>query len=556
MLPTPSLYCVALLALLLTTVPAAAQVLLPPAADPAVLQQREIERQRLERQERERQERIERPVQPPPAPPAPAPGPEDALQFFVGRIDFEPRSELLKPEELEALAAPYRGRTLRFSDLRELVAKINELYRARGIVTAQAVLPPQEIKDGVVLIRLVEGRVGRIRLEGNDSTRAGYVTDRLKLKPGMLMDLPVLERDLLRFNRSNDAQLAAELRPGEAFGQTDVAVAVHEPKRNDLRAFADNAGSEPTGENRFGVSYLRRSLMGRRDDLSLSLVRASGHEGYYGYYGFPVGVLGTRVTLGLFEDRTEIKEGPAAGLGISGRASAQSVSLRHPAWVRPAYAVDALLSYTRRETKNDISGVTLSESELEAWSAGAELQWALARSSWLASAQYVSGNDSEVSLADRQYALWRGTLRLSQAIGSSWNLYSGLYWQLTSDELLPSSEQFYLGGESSVRGFGPAVLGGDQGYALNIELHRALDLLRAEALRTSGFLFFDYGKVRPFRPAGSVATTDSLSSAGGGFNFAWGKSFSGRLVLAFPVGDAPDQLDRRGLHFQLVWHAL
>ena len=549
------MYRVPLLALLLVAAPVAAQVLLPPAADPAVLQQREIERQRLERQERERQERIERPVQPPPAPPAPAPGPEDALQFFVGRIDFEPRSELLKPEELEALAAPYRGRTLRFSDLRELVAKINALYRARGIVTAQAVLPPQEIKDGVVLIRLVEGRVGRIRLEGNDSTRADYVTNRLSLKPGMLMDLPVLERDLLRFNRSNDAQLAADLRPGEAFGQTDVAVAVHEPRRNDLRVFADNAGSVPTGENRLGASYLRRSLTGHRDDLSLSLVRASGHEGYYGYYGFPVGTLGTRVTLGLFEDRTEIKEGPAAGLGVEGRASAQNVSLRHPAWVRPAYGVDALLAYTRRDSENDISGTKLSESKLESWSAGAELQWARAASSWLLSAQYVSGNDTEIALGERQYALWRGALRLSQAIASSWSLYGGFYWQQTSDELLPSSEQFYIGGEGSVRGFGPAVLGGDQGYALNVELHRALDLFRAETLRTSGFLFFDYGKVRPFRPEGSVATTDSLSSAGVGLNFAWGKSFSGRLVLAFP-GSAPDELDRREVNFQLVWHAL
>lgn len=550
------MYRAPLLALLLVATSAAAQVLLPPAADPAVLQQREIERQRIERQERERQERIERPVQPPPAPSAPAPGPEDALQFFVGRIDFEPRSDLLKPEELEALAAQYRGRTLRFADLRELVAKINELYRARGIVTAQAVLPPQEIKDGVVRIRLVEGRVGRIRLEGNDSTRADYVTNRLSLKPGMLMDLPVLERDLLRFNRSNDAQLAADLRPGEAFGQTDVAVVVHEPKRNDLRVFTDNAGSEPTGENRVGASYLRRSLTGHRDDLSLSLVRASGHEGYYGYYGFPVWTLGTRVTLGLFEDRTEIKEGPAAGLGVEGRASTQSVSLRHPAWVRPAYGIDALLAYTRRESDNKISGVTLSDSELDSWSAGAELQWTRAGSSWLVSAQYVSGNDSELALGDRKYALWRGTLRGSQGLGSSWTLYGGLYWQQTSDELLPSSEQFYIGGEASVRGFGPAVLGGDDGYALNIELHRPLDLFRAETLRTSAFVFFDYGKVRPFRPEGSVASADSLSSAGAGLNFAWGKAFSGRLVLAYPASDAPDQLDRREVHFQLVWHAL
>jgi hemolysin activation/secretion protein len=542
--------------LVLAAAPAAAQVLVPPAADPGVLQQREIERERRERAERERRERIERPVEPPPSAPAGPAAPDDALQFFVRRIEFEPRSQLLKPDELEALAAQYRDRALRLSDLRELVARINQLYRTRGIVTAQAMLPPQEIKDGVVRIRLVEGRVGRIRLEGNDSTHADYVTDRLRLRPGMLMDLRALETDLLRFNRSNDAQLSAQLGPGQTFGETDLAVAVREPQRNDLRVFADNAGSEPTGESRLGAAYLRRSVTGHRDELSLSLVRASGHEGYYGTYGFPVGRLGTRVTLGLFEDRTEIKEGPAAALGVTGRASAQTLSLRHPAWVAPARGLDALISYKRRETENRISGTPLGEAELYAWSASAELQWANAAVSWLASAEYVKGSNAEAGLADQSYALWRAAVRRNQAIGSSWSLFGGFTFQASSDELLPSSEQFYLGGESSVRGFGPAVLNGDQGYALNVELHRVLALARAEALRTSGFVFFDHGKVRPFRPAGSVATEDTLSSAGAGLHFAWGKSFSGRAVLAFPVGSPPDELARKQLHFQLVWHAI
>ena len=555
-MPTSCSRCLVACALLACAAPVAAQVLIPPAADPGVLQQREIEREQRERAERERRERIERPVQPPAAPQAPAPGPEDALQFQVREIVFEPPSQLLKPEELEPLTKQYRGRMLRFSDLRELVAKINELYRSRGIVTAQALLPPQEIRDGVVRIRLVEGRVGRIRLEGNDSTRADYVTDRLRLKPGMLIDLPLLEVDLLRFNRSNDAQLAAQLGPGEAFGQTDVTVAVREPDRNDLRVFVDNAGSEPTGQYRIGAAYVRRSLTGRRDDVWLSVVRASGHQGYYGTYGLPVGTLGTRITLGLFEDRTEITSGPAADLDVTGRASAQTVSLRHPAWVKPALGVDALLSYKRRKTENEIGGTPLGESQLHAWSGGAELQWASATVSWLASAEYVRGKNDTDGTGDEAYALWRGTVRRNQSFGSNWNLFGAVAWQRSSDVLLPASEQFLLGGESSVRGFGPAVLTGDKGYTINIELHRTLALFREDSLRTSGFVFLDYGKVTPFRAAGSVDTTDKLSSAGAGVNFAWSRSLSGRAIVAVPVGSVPSDIKRKQLHFQLVWRAI
>ena len=37
------------------------------------------------------------------------------------------------------------------------------------------------------------------------------------MKSGDLVDLPGLEEDLLRFNRTNDVQLRAELKPGTSF---------------------------------------------------------------------------------------------------------------------------------------------------------------------------------------------------------------------------------------------------------------------------------------------------------------------------------------------------
>src|SRR5690606_8441668 len=108
--------------------------------------------------------------------------------------------------------------------LHELVARINALYRAKGVVTAQAVLPPQDLTDGIVRIRLIEGRVGAIDVRDNRSTDEDYVRARVRQQPGDLVDLAGLERDLQRFNRTNDAQARAELRPGSRVGETDIGI--------------------------------------------------------------------------------------------------------------------------------------------------------------------------------------------------------------------------------------------------------------------------------------------------------------------------------------------
>src|SRR5260221_1428089 len=253
-----------------------AQVVIPPSADPGVLQQREIERERRLREEELRRDRIEQPVRPVAPKPAPAAPTGDALQIFVREIRFDPPSEILKADELDALAAQYRGRTLRFSDLRELVGKVNALYLSKGVATAQASLPRQDVTEGTVRIRLVEGRVGKLRIEGNASTNDDYITDRLRLKASMVIDLARLEDDMVRFNRTNDAQMRADLLPGAEFGQTDIAVTIVEPKRDDFRLSLENSGSAGTGEMREIASYQRRSLTGRRDDLDLSTARADG----------------------------------------------------------------------------------------------------------------------------------------------------------------------------------------------------------------------------------------------------------------------------------------
>ena len=544
-----------LLAAAFAATPVFAQITVPPASDPGALQQ-----QRIDEAERRRQlEQLERaPVTDPlrrdqldtPAVRAEPGGP----RFMVRQIRFTP-SDILSSEELGELAAGYLGRELTFADLLALVDRINAAYRARRGVTPPALPPPQDVAEGIVTIRRVVGRLGTFRFDGNDSTQDGYITGRIGLKPGELVDLPTLEQDLIRFNRTNDVQLRAELKPGTVFATSDLEIKVEEPPRHDLRFTLDNAGSSSTGKWRTGLAYLNRSLLGFRDDLSVSTTHAHGQESYSVAYGIPINRSGGRLALAYYKDRIAVRRGPLSSLDLTGRSTGTVLSLRQPLRLGERSRLDLVAGAKRRHTTNWISGVFLQRTRTTDASLGLELQAADDTGIWLAGYSLVSGRADGME-RDR-YTLGRGSIRRLQTLADGWSARAGLSFQHTSHDLLPSSEQVLIGGEYSVRGYPVGSHAGDRGFTLNLELHHPLGRIGDEssggAITANGFFFFDHGRVTPYRPPNSsLPRHEKLSSIGWGANLTIGKRTTARITFARALDRVPDESRRYQVHFQLA----
>jgi len=550
----------ALAVLALAAVPAVAQQ--PPAIlSPGAIQQRQIDedrrRQQLEQQQRKQSTEplIKRDQD---AAPAPAPG-AGAVRFMVREIRFTP-SEILKPEELEAIASEFRGRELTVADLKGIAGRVNALYKAKGVVTAQAVVPPQDVSSGVVQIRLVEGRVGKIDVQGNATTREGYVTSRLGLHPADLVDLERLEDAMVRYNRTNDTQLRAELKPGTELGTTDLYMTLTEPPLHDLRLQVDNSGSPSTGLWREILSYENRSLIGYRDELTASASHSSGHDGYSLGYSVPFNIWGGRLSYGYYDDSTAVKHGPLQTLNITGKSTANIAGLRQPIFVGEKYEFDLLAGAKQRTTSNWIDSVFLNRTKTSDSSVGGDLQLS-------GVAGYLFGNFTRTWLgADVEggtvgthanYRIDRATLHYSKDLPSNFTLKANYNWQGSPQQLLPSSEQFFLGGEGSVRGYYVGTFAGDHGYTMGVELHHPLvqgAVAGADPqFQASGFLFADYGKTYPFRPPNTALRPyERLSSVGAGVDAAFGRHIYGRATLAYALDDAPQQPRDWTLLFQLV----
>ncbi len=525
---------------------------IPPSADPGVIQERSREMERRLREEGERrpdgepavdQDAIKR------APARPAPG---GSRFLLKHIDFT-QSELLSEQALRELAAGLEGREVTLADVQALVDRINEIYRQRGVPTAQAILPAQEVADGVLNIKLVEGRVGRITVSGNASTDEIFLTDRIGQKPGDLADVSALEESMLRFNRSQDVQMRAELKPGAKFAETDVALTLTEPPRHELRIFSDTSGSQATGVYRLGVFYQNRSLFGRRDSLGFTVVGAEGHLGGSASYSVPIWTKGTRLTVSWFNDQTRIVNGPFSRLHISGESTAWTALLRHPLLMGRQYQLDVLAGAKTRTTDSWIESRRFQSTDIVDGSLGIDGQWWEADRIWSGSLTYSHGSAKAISdVVSTKFDIWRGSLRRVQDFSDGWSVHANTAFQYTTDDNLTSSEQFLIGGDGSVRGYQTGLFSGDKGITASLELHHPLPQLPLAGLCTSGFAFVDYGATKPFRPVGSTRGTDTLAGYGWGLNVGFKDNLSARITLGLPIRDR--EQDPRGyyINVQLV----
>lgn len=462
------------------------------------------------------------------------PNPEK-MSFVIKEIRFT-KSDILSEGELEAVALDFQGKELGLEDLKTVAARVNELYKAKGIITAKAMVPRQNISPGVATIQLVEGRLGEVKVKGNIGTEANYIVARLGIKPGELMDLEKLKEALILFNRTNDAQLRCELAAGKSFGTTDLIVLASEPRRGDLRLSYDSLGSPSTGKDKIGLSYLNRSLFGLRDDYGLSFTRAAGQYSLKGSYGFPFNASGGRVSLGYNVDRTAIISGSLESLNITGEAFTRELALRQPIVVDAGKKIDFIFGAKQRTSDNWVEEVLMQGSAAESRSLGIESTFFGKGSSWSFGYTRVAVEPLDEEVAGGSFLIDRGSLRCSQDFPGGLSFRGSFAWQTTKQESLPSSDQLSIGGEGSVRGYPAGSYSGDEGYTISLELHHPIVSAAggAEGFSAKGFFFADRGRVKPYRPANSaLAEYEELTGVGWGVNASWGKGLQLKFTLGY-----------------------
>lgn len=449
-------------------------------------------------------------------------------KFRLRKVTFD-ESKFITPAELDEIARKYVGKDVDIAALLQLVADINAIYAARGIVTGIATLPEQDAKGGIVRVKLTEGRLQKTTIEGNKQTRTDYILDRVKEPEGEVLDVPKLNRDVIWFNRTNDVQIKALLQPGTSFGLTDLQFAVIEPPVDTWQLFVDNQGVENTGRWQGGTFYKRHGLFGVDDRLTFYGVRSDGNLNGNAAYSIPVNPWGGRVGVSYTEGKIKIIQGPFVALDVTGRSSQASVNFSQPVWVTQDWLVLLNAALTEGKTVSRFATVAVTDDHYDRTTAGVSVTKSGNAYSITVSpaVNYIEWQDHVLG-GNRTFNTYTGSLLATSAAGPA-NFSANVLasWQYTQEKLLPGSQIFSIGGPTTVRGYPSNSASGDSGYYFNAELHYNW----SQWLRGfDTYVFTDWGAVYSTFPG-----VTELASVGVGFSWTYAPCMTFEANYATPL---------------------
>lgn len=457
--------------------------------------------------------------------------------FELVSVRFTP-SEYLTHDQLATVIQPWLGQQVGFVDLETIIAQVNVLYRQQGVFTATAILPKQRIENGVVLVRLVEGTLGELKVEDNQYTNSDYVRGWIRHQDSeKTVDVGELESDIQLYNRVNDQRLQAELRAGESFGLTDIVVRMQEPARSEVLVALDNYGYETTGEEELSALYRRQRLF---TDGDRGLVYAQVSEGTRALstsYNRPVGKQGWRVGASASYTHTDVVEGDFSITDIQGQSVRVGLEASDLFWSRQKYWITWLLGASHVDSQTDIASARLSKNLIDTVQTGLQVNWLGTRwqMTWREMISFVKVDDKQLASGDDSLTLHEGSLTTLYQFGRGFYALLQGGWQLTNSKAVPGSVAYSLGGVYTSRGYKPGVISGDRGEYGQLEFH--YNGFRPHGQQLDLFTFYDAGEVK------NTSGVQRLQSAGVGLGATFAKKWSldvsaGRsMVVVLPDQD-------------------
>jgi hemolysin activation/secretion protein len=460
----------------------------------------------------------------PAAPPGAREAPPGADRLFVtpSAIELE-GATVYPPGVLDELTRPLIGRRIAASELFALAQRIEAKYRADGYFLTTVFLPQQRVADGRVRIRVVEGYISNVVVEGNvgDVARqAQRFLDKITLsRPANLRDV---ERSLLLTQDMPGISMKAVLRPGKEPGSSELVAQLQRTPWDGLFT-VNNRGSKFTGTQQGTLVLGTNSFTGLAERLEATFFTTFDREQNFGQITWSNFIGGEGLQLRAYIGRGTIKPGEALQLvGYDGVLTVAGASANYPVIRSRQFNLYVNGGLDYYHSNADVLGnVPFIRTDLSILRLGADANY---RDNWngvtfgnlrLSKGVDIFGasNKGDPLLnragADPTFFKINGEVSRLQGIwitsGFSLNAFATVAGQYSGD-ILPSNEKYFVGGERLGRGYFAGQVTGDKAIAASLELQFNFSVPYDEGEGASGpgkggslpvqlYAFYDHAKV-------------------------------------------------------------
>ncbi|NIJ24612.1 ShlB/FhaC/HecB family hemolysin secretion/activation protein [Sphingomonas japonica] len=453
----------------------------------------------------------------------------------------------LTPADFTDIIADHVGRTLPGDELARLATRIAQRARARGLVFASAWIAPQRMTAGVLVVHIDEGRIDRIRIEGDQN--AAVAATLAPLANGRAPTLDEVERRLLIAGDIEGIYVRRSRFVRDA--NSGVLVVDVDASRVVARAVLENDGSAPIGPEKLQLDVAANALLFSDDTLAVTYVTTpfEPEELQYGRVRYAKRMTDQGTELGVVASISSTAPGAyLTDREIEGQSWSTGISLLQPIWRRRTASLWFDAEFAVRNLRQSRRDIRVREDRVTTFRAGLSGNALAAGGRLRINATVTRGLDGLGASragdpmrsrddADGTFTalyVWTDWIR---DLGSDFSTRLAARGQISSDPLL-LSEEIGLGGTGFLRAYDYNERSGDEGAMASAELRYDIAKPLGIARRAQLFAYLDGGRVTNLGPDGN---SGSLASGGGGIRSYVTRGLNVELEVAVPM--AGDRFD-------------
>lgn len=465
-------------------------------------------------------------------------------------------STIFKQEAFRGVFEQYLDKKVTFQDIEKIAGNIEAKYKEKGYFTTTVYIPEQEVKNGVIEVRVAEGKMGRLEVEGNKWFSAEFIERFFHVKKNEILNIKTVQRDILRLNNNPDLEIKTVISKGKDPQTSDISLKVQSRLPWHVGFLQDNRGSRLTGKYRSMLFTRSSNVSGLGDTLFISSLYSGKSFGQSVSYNIPLGTYGTKFNFDATYFKMRLGK-EYKSFEITGNTQIYTPYFSWELALTESFEADLNLGLDIKSIKKKSLGEVDSNDQLRQPFFGFDFSKTDSSGQTTFSPKFNFGTSGFLGASHRNHptSSRAGTggffFKYEQSLNRIQRMFSDSYISIRTQlqlasHTLPSSEQFQLGGADSVRGYPEGDYSADAGGSVNIDWFFPMYLIpktwklpaQTVSLRRQiePVVFIDFGGGKLKKVLSGEGKDKFLAGLGAGLRLNF-KLFSLRLDWAKRVGD-------------------
>ncbi len=478
---------------------------------------------------------------------------EPAFDLLLLQVDG---NTVLEQTLVEKTVYPFLGPGKSIADVEKARQALEDVYKQNGYPTVVVEIPEQDVVDDSVVLKVVEGRVERLKITGSRYYSLGQIREKTPgLAAGQVPHMSEVQAQLgILAEESADRQVTPIFRAGNTPGKTEVELRVKDELPLHGSVEINGRNNESTSRTRLNASIRYDNLWQRFHSASLQYQVSPENydevEVWSGTYVLPTGWSDTRLALyGIgISSNTELGTS-IGGLSVIGSGYIWGTRLIKPLAAIGDYSHSLTFGF---DYKSFDQGVTIqgqdqgtSPISYSGFQVGYDSSWRNEQSvTSLSSAVHFAFRglaneqaefDTRRTGSQANYIYATAEAKHLQQLPADLRLAARASGQVADSPLI-SNEQFAAGGPQSVRGYYQTQQLGDDGINLSVEFQSPPFSDEDWFIKNlRGHVFMDYAYLWIQQPSAQNPSFYHLAGTGAGLRMQLFKNWIGELDWAYPL---------------------